>query len=86
MTNLALTRSDASYAGLYDHLKLPSGRIVGQVNNEELRAELARFPEIADVHTAGRNTLLQRYAMLLMTVGDRASEKAIAEFLQSKKA
>jgi hypothetical protein len=70
-------------AGLHDDLKLPSGRLVGQVNNEELRAELARVG-IEGAHSDGRNIIVARYAAILQNVFNLAGNAAVAAFLQSK--
>jgi hypothetical protein len=70
---------------LFDHLKLPSGKLLGEVPTESLRHELARIG-VKDAHTAGRHIIAERYAAILMEIGEAASEKAIAEFLESKRA
>jgi hypothetical protein len=70
-------------AGPHDDLKLPSGRLVGQVNNEELRAELSGLVEGA--HVDGRNVIVARYAAVLLSVFNRAGNAAVVEFLESKR-
>jgi hypothetical protein len=71
-------------AGLHDHLKFPNGKTIGATDTDTLRHEFARLG-IADAHTAGRHILCDRYAMKLMQIGEAASEKAIAEWLESKR-
>jgi hypothetical protein len=70
--------------GLHDDLKLPSGRTIGETDTDSLRHEFARLG-VAEAQTAGRHILCQRYAELLAAIGEAASEKAIAEFLESKR-
>jgi hypothetical protein len=70
--------------GIHDDLKLPSGATIGSVDNEKLRAELARLG-IEGSHSDGRHILCARYARLLQQVFNSAGEKAVAEFLQEKR-
>jgi hypothetical protein len=67
---------------LHDHLPLPPPyKTVGETPTEVLRGVFAKL-NIADAHTAGRHILCEAYARMLMAIGEAASERAIAEWLE----
>jgi hypothetical protein len=68
----------------FDHLKLPSGALLGKLNNEQLRSELLRL-NVPGAATDGRHIIAERYGALLMEIHDKAGEAAIAAFLESKR-
>jgi hypothetical protein len=69
----------------YDNLPLPpDGRLLGDEPNETLRSVLARLG-IPDAHTAGRSILAERYAKLISDVRRAGGDKALGDFLQSRR-
>jgi hypothetical protein len=69
----------------YDHLPLPpDGRLLGNESNESLRSVLARLG-VEGAHTDGRPVIAERYAKLVSEVRRAGGDKAVIDFLQSKR-
>jgi hypothetical protein len=66
----------------HDHLKLPSGKTIGETDNENLRSELTRLG-IEESQTAGRERIIEKYAELINAVARAGADKAVAEWLQN---
>jgi hypothetical protein len=71
-------------SGLFDGLKLPSGKTIAETNNEDLRGQFAKLG-IPDAHTAGRDVLCQRYSEVLAKVFNDAGDAAVAAFLEKNR-
>jgi hypothetical protein len=71
-------------ATFFDHLALPNGQRIGDVNNEIFREQMAAVG-IEGAHSDGRNALAERYAKLISDVARAGADAAVADFLQSKK-
>jgi hypothetical protein len=53
--------------GQHDKLKLPSGKTIGETDNETLRRELIRL-DVEDAATVGRHILAERYSSMLQKI------------------
>ena len=71
-------------SGLYDGLKLPSGKTIVETNNEELRSQFAKIG-LLGAHSDGREVLCQRYATLLSQIHDDAGKAAVDKWLQDNR-
>jgi len=70
---------------LYDHLRLPSGKTIGETSNEELRTLLGRL-NIEGAHRDGRMVIAERFAAVCTEVFNRAGHAALAAWLDQHKA
>jgi hypothetical protein len=69
---------------LFDGLRLPSGKTIGETSNEEFRRLMDRVGN-SRRDTAGREVLCQRYSEVLAKVFNDAGDAAVAAFLEKNR-